>query len=127
MPATTDTTLQFDGQDEPNLLKFEIEYESEGHSIQTLGLQERQECLPGKQRIKIHLWVNGLSPLLDRLQQAQAGPAGFQVVVTVTYADDTKTILSYDDCWISQKTIKGEAQMPTMCYYLVTSTRERVT
>jgi len=38
MPATTDTVLTFDGQEEPNMAKFEIEYETIMHNIQTIGL-----------------------------------------------------------------------------------------
>ena len=127
MPATTDTVLTFDGKEEPNLLKFEIEQNTEMHSIQTIGIQERVESLPGKTRVFIHIWVNGFSQLLDNLHASQGPQPGFQVVITVTYSDGTKGINSYDDCDIIQKTVKGEAQMPTITYYKIQSTRERVT
>jgi hypothetical protein len=127
MPASTDTVLTFDGQEEPNLLKFEVEQNTDMHSIQTIGLQERVESLPGKTRTVIHAWVNGFSQLLDGLHTAQGPQPGFQVVISVTYADGTKGLNSYDDCDVIQKTIKGEAQMPTITYYKIQSTRERVT
>ncbi len=127
MVATTDTTLTFDGNEEPNLLKFEVEHNTEMHSIQTIGLGERVESLPGKSRTLMHLWVNGFSQILDALHSTQGPQPGFQVVITVTFSDGTKTINSYDDCDIIQKTIKGEAQMPTITYYKIQSTRERLT
>ena len=127
MPATTDTVLTFDGQEEPNMAKFEIEYETIMHNIQTIGLQERTESLPGKKRVTLHVWVNGFSPLLDGLHDTQGPQPGFQVVTTVTYSDGTKGISSFDDCAIILKTVKGEAQMPTWSYYKITSTRERLT
>lgn len=127
MPATTDTTITFDGAEEPSLLKFEVEQNTEMHSIQTIGLQERVESLPGKTRTLIHCWVNGFSQLLDGLHTTQGPQPGFQVVVTVQYSDGTQSINSYDDCDIIQKTIKGEAQMPTVTYYKIQSTRERLT
>jgi len=127
MPASTDTVLTFDGQEEPNLAKFEVEHETIMHNIQTIGISERTESLPGKKRATIHIWVNGFSPLLDGLHNAQGPQPGFQTVITVTYSDGTKGINSYDDCSIILKTIKGEAQMPTWSYYKITSTRERLT
>jgi hypothetical protein len=127
MPATTDTVLTFDGQEEPNMLKFEVEQNTDMHSIQTIGIAERVESLPGKTRVNIHIWVNGFSQLLDGLHMAQGPQPGFQVVITVSYSDGTKGISSYDDCDIIQKTVKGEAQMPTITYYKIQSTRERLT
>ena len=127
MPATTDTALTFDGQEEPNMLKFEVEQNTDMHSIQTIGIQERVESLPGKSRTLIHVWVNGFSQLLDGLHTTQGPQPGFQVVITVAYSDGTKSLSSYDDCDIIQKTVKGEAQMPTITYYKIQSTRERLT
>jgi len=127
MPATTDTVVTFDGQEEPNMAKFEVEYETIMHNIQTIGLQERTESLPGKKRVTMHVWVNGFSALLDGLHDTQGPQPGFQVVITVTYSDGTKGISSFDDCSIVLKTVKGEAQMPTWTYYKVTSTRQRLT
>jgi len=109
------------------MAKFEIEYETIMHNIQTIGLQERTESLPGKKRVTLHVWVNGFSPLLDGLHNTQGPQPGFQVVTTVTYSDGTKGISSFDDCAIILKTVKGEAQMPTWSYYKITSTRERLT
>ena len=125
MAATTDTSLTFDGKEEPNMLKFEVEQNTEMHSIQTIGMDERVESLPGKKRTMIHIWVNGFSTILDGLHSAQGPQPGFQVVLSVTFSDGTKNINSYDDCDIVQKTIKGEAQMPTISYYKIQSTRER--
>ena len=127
MPATTDTVITFDGQEETNLAKFEIEYDTIMHNIQTLGISERTESLPGKKRVTIHVWVNGFSALLDGLHEAQGPQPGFQVVITVTYSDGTKGISSFDDVAIVQKTVKGEAQLPTWTYYKMTSTRQRLT
>jgi len=126
MPATTDTTVTFDGKEENNLAKFEIEHESVMHNIQTIGIKERMESLPGKTIVTIHVWVNGISNVLDRLHLKQGPQPGFQTVLTVTYSDGSKGVTSYDDCAIIQKTIKGEAQMPTWSYYKITSTRERI-
>ena len=127
MPATTDTVITFDGQEEGNMAKFEIEYDTIMHNIQTIGLEERTESLPGKKRVTIHVWVNGFSALLDGLHDVQGPQPGFQVVITVTYSDGTKGISSFDDVCIVQKTVKGEAQMPTWTYYKMTSTRQRLT
>jgi hypothetical protein len=126
MPATTDTTVTFDGREENNLAKFEIEHESVMHDIQTIGIKERMESLPGKTIVTIHVWVNGISNVLDQLHLKQGPQPGFQTVLTVNYSDGSKGITSYDDCSIIQKTIKGEAQMPTWSYYKITSTRERI-
>ena len=127
MAATTDTVITFDGQEELNLAKFEIEHESVMHDIHTLGTGERRESLPGKSKVTIHIWVNGVSNLLDTLHQAQGPQPGFSTVVNVMYADGKKGVAAYDDCSIVLKTIKGEAQMPTWSYYKITSTRERLT
>ncbi len=127
MPATTDTTVTFDGKEEPNMAKFEIEHESTMHNIQTIGVRERMESLPGKTIVTIHIWVNGISNVLDDLHLKQGPQPGFQTVLTVTYSDGKKGVSSYDDCAILLKTIKGEAQAPTWSYYKITSTRERIT
>ena len=95
----------FDGKEENNLAKFEIEHESVMHNIQTIGIKERMESLPGKTIVTIHVWVNGISNVLDKLHLTQGPQPGFQII---------------------QKTIKGEAQMPTWSYYKITSTRERI-
>jgi len=126
MPASTETIITFDGQEEPNLAKFEIEHESVMHDVNNIGTVERMETLPGKMKVTIHVWVNGISHVLDQLHMLQTAKPGFQTVISVTYADDSKSTLAYDDCAMVLKTIKGEAKMPTWSYYRITSTRERV-
>ncbi len=126
MPATTSTIVTFDGQEEKNLAKFEIEHETQMHSIHSLGGAERIESLPGETHVTMHIWVNGVSTLLDTLHTAQGMQLGFQTVITVSYSDGGRSVASYDDCAIIAKTVKGEANKPTWTYYKITCTRERI-
>lgn len=118
--AANESSVLINGEPIEGVQSVEYRNHQERDNVYALGSAERIGMISGPQYVDGRISVNSTSPGLDRI----VGESMFQITSQLRHGETQMTV-SFDDCYLTEKTFKLDVGGVGSAVYMFTATRVR--